>query len=77
MDKKQFQIDQLRKDKMIYALESIATTLIAIICIYLFTYWESGAYFILMIPFAIFYWIYSMVGNLLRLKKIRQLESQL
>jgi hypothetical protein len=73
----QFQIDQLRKDKMIYALESVATSLSAVISIYVFTYWESGVYFILMVPIAIIYWLYCLIGNYFRLQKIRKLESQL
>ena len=77
----QFQIDQLRKDKIIYAVESVAISLASIV-MYLFT--------IIILPnmllkqisavalvIALGYWAYMGIGNLFRLKKIKTLEKKL
>ena len=72
-----FQIDQLRKDKIIYAVEATATSVTAIIAIFLSMNWRYGVYLILAAPLAILYWLYVMVSNFFRLQKIKQLESQL
>lgn len=77
----QFQIDQLRKDKIIYAVESTATSVTAIVAMF-----YVGSIEKITNPFqlhslilggAIVYWIYMVISNLLRYLKIRRLESEL
>lgn len=80
----EFQISQLRQDKIIYAVEAIAvgitvlvsSSLISLIAnfgivpdIYLF--YTSIAIFIYSIGFT----LYALIGNLIRLKKIKKLEK--
>lgn len=74
MDKLQFQIDQLRKDKIIYATEAVATSTTAIVIILIMG--KSNLTYCVGI-FAVLYWVYAMLTNFFRLRKIRQLESQL
>lgn len=76
-----FEIDQLRKDKMIYALESIALTFIIEVTYFLMTiiagqsFTKSIALFFLLVPLG--YYIYMVAGNLSRLNKIKKLEKKL
>lgn len=74
-----FEIDQLRKDKMIYALESIATSLVSIVIyIIIENYLEVPTSLVIFAStLVVGYWIYCMFGNLLRLKKITELEDKL
>jgi hypothetical protein len=74
----QFKIDQLRKDKMIYALESIALSALAFVAFFTlvsFPFGNSLVLLIFVIPFG--YWIYMSVGNFNRLKEIKKLEKEL
>lgn len=73
-----FEIDQLRKDKMIYALESIASS-VALLMVAIFvgtmfpttaTAFMVGAAFIL----NIIYWLFTVYGNIKRLSRIKKLE---
>lgn len=73
-----FEIDQLRKDKMIYALESIAAS-VAILMLAIFigtlfptvtTAYIVGAGFVL----NLIYWLYVVYGNLKRFSRIKKLE---
>lgn len=77
----QFTIDQLRKDKIIYAVESIATSLIGILYFetipILPTLLQSPVVKSLVVIFCVTYWIYMGFGNFKRLSKIRKLEKQL
>ena len=78
----QFQIDQLRKDKIIYALESIATTISLVFAIFVAgTFNLDSSIYVLIIAVlgvgGIGYWFYAMVGNFFRLRQIRKLESLL
>ena len=70
----QFQIDQLRKDKIIYAVEATATSVTALVAIFAFVIvnmvYEAG--YISLI--AILYWAFVMITNGIRLRKIRKLE---
>lgn len=77
MDKKQFEIDQLRKDKIIYATEAMATSVTGLVVI--FALGPSGLmdYSGFVALGVILYWAYAMLTNLFRLRKIRRLESQL
>lgn len=81
MDKKQFEIDQLRKDKIIYAVEATATSVTALVTMFFvgLVDWIDNPNFIISIilGFAIIYWLYVMISNYFRLKKIRELESAL
>ena len=80
----QFKIDQLRKDKIIYAIESCAVT---IYCVFLlFAYlmieelsYRSDGFMLLMILLVVStgYMIYMGIGNTLRLFKIKKLEKGL
>jgi hypothetical protein len=74
----EFEIDQLRKDKMIYALESIALAFVSEI-IYLFVSIILGRPLIilamLLLVINVGYFLYMAVGNLLRLKKIKELSK--
>ncbi len=76
-----FRIDQLRKDKMIYALDSIAITFIAeLIYVYLSVVMGNGfsastAFKILLIP--ILFFLFAIIGNTLRYIKIKKLEKVL
>ncbi len=76
-----FTIDQLRKDKIIYAIEACATVLV---CILVFFF--SNQYFplplkdyinVLVVIIAVGYTIFMGIGNFIRLNKIHKLEKQL
>lgn len=73
----QFQIDQLRKDKMIYALEAIATSVTAIFGFIIFgnSFNTYSDYFLISAYLVVGYWAYCMLGNLFRLIKIKNLEK--
>lgn len=78
----QFKIDQLRKDKMIYALESIATTGVVFIFHRMITQlgWFHGyqlAFAGTTYSAAIVYWLYVVFGNLKRYRQIKHLETKL
>lgn len=85
-DQIKFRIDQLRKDKIIYAAESIAVTMMGLLMIgstqfiaYRFPTLQSYLETVVMLSIAIplGFWFYMVVGNLFRLKKVKQLEKQL
>lgn len=76
-----FRIDQLRKDKIIYATEAAATTLICI-----FGFFIANAFFIppvaavislAVMAVALGYTLFMGIGNSLRLREIKKLERQL
>lgn len=72
----EFQIDQLRKDKIIYATEATATSTTAIVVLVIFSdYFRHISS--LVGYFVLGYWLYAMIGNFFRLRKIKQLEAQL
>jgi hypothetical protein len=81
MDKKQFEIDQLRKDKIIYAVEATATSVTALVAMFFvgsIGLISNPTLIIgLILGLAILYWVYVMVSNYLRLQKIHELESKL
>jgi hypothetical protein len=73
-----FEIEQLRKDKMIYALESIALTFISELTYILITVIfdiQSTILAILALVIPLGYYVFMVVGNLLRLRKIKKLEK--
>ena len=76
-----FEIDQLRKDKIIYATEATATVLV---CLLIFMF--SNEYFprglkdtvnMLVLVIGGGYSLFMGVGNFLRLQKIKKLQKQL
>jgi hypothetical protein len=75
-----FEIDQLRKDKMIYALESIALTFIselAYILIAVIFGIQNTLIAVLALVIPLGYYLFMIIGNILRLKKIKKLEKEL
>jgi len=76
-----FRIDQLRKDKMIYALESIALTFVIELSYFLLTviFREKLSIKIAVVAMIIpvSYFMYMCIGNLIRCSKIKKLEKQL
>lgn len=82
----QFQIDQLRKDKMIFALESIVIN--TFVVAFIFTIgllipsglWTQQAQYLvggICAIVAISYTLYALIGNFFRWQKIKTLEKQL
>lgn len=83
-----FKIDQLRKDKIIYQVESAALSLVVLVLYFtgpiglpdLFFYDSgepNGQLFLLMILVVVGYWAYTVVGNIQRYREIKELESKL
>lgn len=77
-----FEIIQLRQDKVIYAVESCAVSLVAILLVLLLgtryiTSYVATSLVGLFAFFALLYLLYMGVTNALRLKKIKKLESEL
>ncbi len=76
-----FQIDQLRKERMILAIESVALTFIVELIYVLgtvvldFPYSPSFTLLALMIPLS--YFMYMGISNIKKLIKIRQLEKEI
>ena len=77
----QFTIDQLRKDKIIYAAEACATNLLMLVVLYF-----SSSHFTgdlrtvvdrLALIIAASYTVYMGASNFKRLQKIKQLEKEL
>lgn len=82
----EFQIGQLRQDKIIYAIEAVAINITCLVVsslfglivnlgvipeMYLF-YTNIGIFVI-----GVVYTVYALIGNLSRQKKIKQLEQEL
>jgi hypothetical protein len=78
VDKTQFRIDQLRKDKIIYALESIAFTLIMLfLYIVLNNFFEISIWVaVLLFALPLMYFAYMCFGNTMRFLKILKLEKK-
>ncbi len=75
-----YRIDQLRKDKMIYALESIALTFVIELVYVLLTIITGKPLYLVAILgglISLGYFLFMVIGNLLRYKKIRELEKTL
>lgn len=77
----QFRISQLRQDKIIYAVESCA---ISIVCLFGFLF--SNQYFaeafksvvnVLLLVIAVGYLLYMGIGNFRRLQEVQKLEKKL
>lgn len=82
-DDVRFVIDQLRKDKIIYAVESVAINMVCILIMMFgsflsFLPYEKMQYIVPVIPaFGILYTIYMGIGNFIRWRKIVELEKKL
>lgn len=76
----EFKIDQLRKDKMIFTLESIALTfVIELGYVILSIIFESPLKLIALIGLLIAsgFFLYMIISNICRYNKIRKLEKEL
>jgi hypothetical protein len=76
----QFKIDQLRKDKIIYAIEACAINLMTMVLFLTASLTESSVFqtaATVSFWFSIIYMAYMGVGNFNRLQKIKRLEKQL
>lgn len=80
-DEIKFVIDQLRKDKIIYATEACATSLVCIFGFLFVNYYFENPikYFIsvFVLLVAVGYTIFMGIGNFIRLRKIKKLEKSL
>jgi hypothetical protein len=80
-DEKRFIIDQLRKDKIIYATEACATVLVSILAFQFSNQHLSGSLRDIVNVFsfvlAVGYTIFMGVGNYFRLMEIQKLEKTL
>lgn len=86
----QFQINQLRQDKIIYATESVAVSLamgflLLLLLVFLpvdspIITFQGVSYPVLPVitcTVAVVYWLFITIGNLMRFQKIKELEKQL
>ena len=84
--KTEFKINQLRQDKIIYAIEAVAVNITCLVGYLLLSmvsnffpnnglefYYASMA----TLAIALIYTFYALIGNLNRLKRIKKLESEL
>ena len=77
-----FKIDQLRKDKIIYGVEAIATNLAVILIVILMGVLSVNFPFSQIViggsvVIGVGYTLYMGVGNFYRLKKVKELEKKL
>lgn len=78
MNQHQFAIDQLRKDKIIYATEATATSVTGLVALAIASSAQNFQILSYYVGyFVVGYWLYVMIGNFFRLRKIKQLEAQL
>ena len=72
----EFQISQLRQDKIIYAVEAAAFNLAAIVGVNLVMFMGLPRLYVLIIALsALAYTLYMGLGNLSRLRKIKEMEK--
>mgnify|MGYP003394480497 CR=1 FL=1 len=80
-DDLQFQIDQLRKDKIIYGVEACATTLICLFGLHFsIVYLTDPLRYkvnMALLAIAVIYTLYMGIGNAMRLMKVKKLEAEL
>jgi len=75
-----FQIDQLRKDKIIYAVESVACSMAIFLLISFLSVLDpesSGFVVPAGLIISIGYWLFTVYGNTVRFIKIKDLEKKL
>ena len=76
----QFKIDQLRKDKIIYGVEAVATDLAVMLAIYFVNYFElqyAPILIFILIFTGVGYTLFMGITNFNRLQKIKKLENKL
>ena len=82
----QFKVDQLRKDKIVFGVESVAVTLMVTLMVsslgflgFMFPIVNTYAKLILQILLgaAVLFFLYMVVSNSIRCLKIRKLEKEL
>ena len=74
----EFQIQSLRQDKIIYAVEAAAFNLAAIVAVNTLLYLRAMRLYIIIIAVsALCFTVFMAIGNLQRLRKIKQLEAKL
>lgn len=74
----EFQIQSLRQDKIIYAVEAAAFNLAAIVAVNTLLYLHAIRLYIIVVALAaLCFTIFMAIGNLKRLRKIKQLEAKL
>lgn len=80
-DRLKFQIDQLRKSKILYAVESTAVSAAVILGVILTEYFATGEAKPILIAagclFGISYALWASLGNIRRHKEIKALEKRL
>lgn len=76
-----FKIDQLRKDKIIYATEGVVVCTLAVVGLLFSSYYFSGTIRLVTdiwcLGCAIGYSLFMAIGNFLRFKEIKRLEQKL
>jgi len=77
-----FQVDQLRKDKLIWATQSAATSLVGLVLIFALGMILPTPILYIRVVLAILViavgcWLFMGISNLKRCKKIKQLEREL
>jgi len=82
IDQIRFQIDQLRKDKIIYAVEAVVVNTCCILVFILINFYPFSELIRTLISnlvtvIAVVYSVFVGVGNLIRLQKIKKLEKKL
>lgn len=74
----EFQIQSLRQDKIIYAVEAAAFNLAAIVAVNTLLYLRAMRLYIIVVAVAaLCFTVFMAIGNLQRLRKIKQLEAKL
>jgi len=76
----EFKIDQLRKDKMVFALESIALTFVVeltYVLLAVITKRTSILMAVIGLLIIIGFFLYMIIGNIKRYKEIKKLEKKL
>lgn len=82
----QFKVDQLRKEKIIFGVESVAVTLMVTLMVsslgflgFMFPIVNEYAKLILQILLgsAVLFFLYSIISNIMRCFKIKKLEKEL
>ncbi len=75
-----FEIDQLRKDKIIYAVESVACSLAVFLLISFLSVLDPDSTGFVVpagLIIAVGYWLFTVYGNTVRLARIKKLEDKL
>lgn len=72
----EFQVSQLRQDKIILAVEAVAVNTLCFLLFTFSTYLPVPIWVpIGIVAFALLFTLFALIGNLFRLKKIKKLEK--